>query len=214
MTLRIRTPLLVSAAVIALAACAPVPGAAGLGSLNKTGGTVTVKRVVDGDTFVLADGRRVRLAGINAPEVDACFGSQATNALRAAVEGKAVRLELGEKATIDKYGRTLAYVWRGPVLENEALVRAGDAREQYYGDNAKYRGRYLAAQAQAKTAHLGLWGACPTSGGSSTAPATGSGSVYYANCTAVRAAGKAPLLRGQPGYRDALDGDHDGIACE
>jgi micrococcal nuclease len=214
MTLRIRIPLLVSAAVVALAACAPVPGAPGLGSLNTSGSTSTVQRVIDGDTFVLADGRHVRLAGINAPEVDACFGPQATGALRAAVEGKAVRLELGEKAATDIYGRTLAYVWRGSVLENEALVRAGDAREQYYGDNAKYRARYLTAQAQAQAAHLGLWGACPTSGTGGTAPASGSGSVYYANCAAVRTAGKAPLLRGQPGYRDALDGDHDGIACE
>jgi hypothetical protein len=40
------------------------------------------------------------------------------------------------------------------------------------------------------------------------------GYVYYANCTAVRAAGKAPLYRGQPGYRSALDRDNDGIACE
>jgi Excalibur calcium-binding domain len=38
--------------------------------------------------------------------------------------------------------------------------------------------------------------------------------VYYRNCDAVRAAGKAPLHRGQPGFRDALDGDDDGVACE
>ncbi len=38
--------------------------------------------------------------------------------------------------------------------------------------------------------------------------------VYYANCDAVRAAGRAPLYRGQPGYRAALDRDNDGIACE
>lgn len=38
--------------------------------------------------------------------------------------------------------------------------------------------------------------------------------VYYKNCDAVRAAGKAPLYRGQPGYRGALDRDHDGVACE
>jgi micrococcal nuclease len=40
------------------------------------------------------------------------------------------------------------------------------------------------------------------------------GDPYYANCTAARAAGAAPILRGQPGYRRALDGDNDGIACE
>ncbi|MFK4300848.1 hypothetical protein ABH892_000947 [Paenibacillus sp. RC254] len=39
-------------------------------------------------------------------------------------------------------------------------------------------------------------------------------SVYYKNCTAVKKAGKAPLYKGDPGYRLALDRDHDGIACE
>lgn len=36
----------------------------------------------------------------------------------------------------------------------------------------------------------------------------------YANCDAVRAAGQAPLLVGEPGYSSKLDGDSDGIACE
>lgn len=40
------------------------------------------------------------------------------------------------------------------------------------------------------------------------------GDVYYKNCAAVRAAGKAPLYSWQPGYRPALDRDHDGVACE
>lgn len=38
--------------------------------------------------------------------------------------------------------------------------------------------------------------------------------VSYPNCAAVRAAGKSPLLRGQPGYRAGLDRDGDGRACE
>jgi hypothetical protein len=46
------------------------------------------------------------------------------------------------------------------------------------------------------------------------APRTAPPAPYYANCTAVRAAGKAPLRRGQPGYRSGLDGDSDGVACE
>ncbi|KFI68242.1 Excalibur (extracellular calcium-binding region) domain containing protein [Bifidobacterium magnum] len=41
-----------------------------------------------------------------------------------------------------------------------------------------------------------------------------SGSAYYKNCSAVRAAGKAPLYAGQPGYGRHLDRDGDGIACE
>ncbi|WP_084686188.1 GmrSD restriction endonuclease domain-containing protein [Bifidobacterium stellenboschense] len=38
--------------------------------------------------------------------------------------------------------------------------------------------------------------------------------VYYPNCAAVRAAGKAPLYQGQPGYSTKLDRDRDGVACE
>jgi hypothetical protein len=61
--------------------------------------------------------------------------------------------------------------------------------------------------------------ACESSGGSGgsgsggTPPPTG-GSVYYANCDAARAAGAAPIMRGEPGYRPGLDRDGDGIACE
>jgi len=39
-------------------------------------------------------------------------------------------------------------------------------------------------------------------------------SIYYANCDAVRAAGAAPIHRGDPGYASKLDRDGDGIGCE
>ncbi|RZI67284.1 MAG: excalibur calcium-binding domain-containing protein [Pseudomonas sp.] len=60
-------------------------------------------------------------------------------------------------------------------------------------------------------------------GGSRPAPAArvqrlvgsgGGGDAYYANCAAVRAAGAAPIRRGQRGYRPGLDRDGDGIGCE
>lgn len=38
--------------------------------------------------------------------------------------------------------------------------------------------------------------------------------VYYANCAAARSAGVAPIHRGEPGYRRALDRDGDGVACD
>ncbi|MDO5083748.1 MAG: excalibur calcium-binding domain-containing protein [Arachnia propionica] len=38
--------------------------------------------------------------------------------------------------------------------------------------------------------------------------------VHYASCKEAKAAGAAPLYRGQPGYRSKLDGDNDGVACE
>lgn len=47
-----------------------------------------------------------------------------------------------------------------------------------------------------------------------TPPPAPQPTVYYANCAEVRAAGAAPLRRGQPGYRTGLDRDGDGVACE
>jgi hypothetical protein len=41
-----------------------------------------------------------------------------------------------------------------------------------------------------------------------------SADVFYSNCAAARAAGVAPMRYGEPGYREGLDGDDDGIACE
>ncbi|MFC9506910.1 excalibur calcium-binding domain-containing protein [Streptomyces sp. NPDC057002] len=43
---------------------------------------------------------------------------------------------------------------------------------------------------------------------------SGGGDVYYANCGAVRAAGAAPISRGEPGYASHLDRDDDGVACD
>lgn len=43
---------------------------------------------------------------------------------------------------------------------------------------------------------------------------TGSGTWSYRNCADARAAGAAPIHRGQPGYGPHMDGDGDGIACE
>nr|WP_228781466.1 excalibur calcium-binding domain-containing protein [Nocardia cyriacigeorgica] len=56
-------------------------------------------------------------------------------------------------------------------------------------------------------------------GGTASAVPSGSagssgGDVYYENCSAARAAGAAPLYRGDAGYRAGLDRDNDGVACE
>ena len=47
-----------------------------------------------------------------------------------------------------------------------------------------------------------------------TTTAPTAGEAYYANCDAARAAGVAPIMKGQPGYRSGLDRDGDGIACD
>ncbi|WP_325048574.1 excalibur calcium-binding domain-containing protein [Galactobacter valiniphilus] len=51
-------------------------------------------------------------------------------------------------------------------------------------------------------------------GGSSGSGSSGGSDTYYANCSAVRAAGAAPISVGEPGYSRKLDRDGDGIACE
>ncbi|MFI5694387.1 excalibur calcium-binding domain-containing protein [Kribbella sp. NPDC051586] len=48
----------------------------------------------------------------------------------------------------------------------------------------------------------------------SAKPARAERTPYYRSCAEVRAAGKAPLRRGEPGYSRALDPDGDGVACE
>ncbi|MCK2237756.1 MULTISPECIES: excalibur calcium-binding domain-containing protein [unclassified Crossiella] len=49
---------------------------------------------------------------------------------------------------------------------------------------------------------------------STPAPTSTADAPFYKNCAQVRKAGKAPLLRDQPGYRPELDKDGDGVACD
>lgn len=37
---------------------------------------------------------------------------------------------------------------------------------------------------------------------------------YWSGCDAARSAGTAPIYAGEPGYREDMDGDSDGVACE
>lgn len=66
-----------------------------------------VVRVSDGDTFSLADGRRVRLLGVDAPEIGRCMSEEAKQRLSQLVLGKHTRLK---DETNDDYGRILASV--------------------------------------------------------------------------------------------------------
>lgn len=50
--------------------------------------------------------------------------------------------------------------------------------------------------------------------GSAQAGSDRSSERYFAGCDEARAAGVAPIYVGQPGYREGMDGDGDGIACE
>jgi micrococcal nuclease len=125
---------------------------------------VKVKRVVDGDTFVIAGGARVRLLGINAPEtVDPRrpverFGKEASAFAQKLLEGKTVLLEPGRNPK-DKYGRLLAWVWLtdGRFVNGE-LVRLGYAQVSTYRDNPDHAEYLVRAQREAREANRGLWG--------------------------------------------------------
>jgi micrococcal nuclease len=118
-----------------------------------------VERVADGDSFSCRDGRRVRLIGIDAPELSQGESGRRSRATlgRLAPPGTTVRLE-GDAATHDRYGRELAHVWTGSRLVNEALVLEGWAMLYTVPPNVKYAERLERAQKMARAAGVGLWG--------------------------------------------------------
>ena len=128
--------------------------------------TVAVERVVDGDTIALSSGRRVRLVQIDAPELGSgeCYSRAASRELASLLPvGTRVRI-VGDPRldAVDRYGRRLAYVFKGRELINLTLVARGAATPWFYdGDRGRYAGTLLAAARSAKAASRGLWRACP-----------------------------------------------------
>ena len=62
--------------------------------------------------------------------------------------------------------------------------------------------------------YIGCGGAMLASGMYLTSEKERDPNAYYPNCSAARAAGAAPINWDEPGYRDELDRDNDGVACE
>ncbi len=125
-----------------------------------------VARVVDGDTIVLEDGRRVRYIGIDTPEIHVdtrkkpdCYAHKATARNRELVEGKTVHL-IRDVEDTDRYGRALRYVFVGDVFINDALVREGYALARHYRPNTAYQGVLDAAEVVARNNSVGLWKYC------------------------------------------------------
>jgi len=111
----------------------------------------TVVEVVDGDTFQLKSGKRVRLLGVDAPEYNRCGGKEAKEALSALISNKQVKLT---EETTEAYGRTLALVWVDDTLVNEEMLRQGWARTDYRKNTL--RDRLTAAFHQGQNKGLNL----------------------------------------------------------
>jgi len=115
-----------------------------------------VARVIDGDTILLEDGRKVRYAGINAPEDGDPGFREATQANNLLVGGKEVRLEFGRRRT-EKHERLLAYVYVGRTLVQAELVKQGWAIVTRAQSLPRYREVLQKFQEEAKAAGRGIW---------------------------------------------------------
>lgn len=145
-----------------------------------------VLRVIDGDTFVLESGEKVRLIGINSPEVGYCYANDATEYLKSLILGKKVYLEKDVSET-DRYDRLLRYVYvdaanndasenlndatagsagenqshqDSRIFINEDLVKKGYAEAKKYPPDIKYADKIQEAHDDAVATGLGIWGAC------------------------------------------------------
>ncbi len=123
-----------------------------------------VEYVHDGDTIFLEDGRKVRMLGINTPEIGddlECFGNEATALTRSLLpEGAHVWVQQ-DVEPLDQYGRSLLFVYTDDgVNVNLELLREGAAEVEMYKPNVLLRDEVYAAQDAARHSRAGLWGAC------------------------------------------------------
>lgn len=128
----------------------------------------SVRRVVDGDTVVMASRERVRLIGVNSPELHhptkgrEPYGREAKACLMDILNGQKVRLEVGVEPR-DRYGRTLAHIHtEGGQYVNAELLRRGCGRLMVIGANVGHLDELVGAQNEARRAGRGLWGLKPS----------------------------------------------------
>ncbi|QXI06683.1 thermonuclease family protein [Pseudomonas tensinigenes] len=131
--------------------------------------SVTVQRVVDGDTLRLSDGRSVRMIGLNTPELgkqgrsDEPFAVAARKRLQALVDASGGRVGLlpGKQAK-DHYGRTLAHIYSASGANLEAQMLAdGLGFQVAVAPNVDLVACQQAAERSARKAGLGLWRQSP-----------------------------------------------------
>jgi len=122
-------------------------------------GTPTkVTRIIDGDTFETETGEKVRLVGINAPEISDIFGEEAKAHLSQLIGGQTVDLLPDHiSSDRDRYNRLLRYVIVNGVDINRQMIADGFAFAylKYHFDKAE---EYKETQIAATKNHNGMWG--------------------------------------------------------
>lgn len=118
-------------------------------------------KVIDGDTIVVERVGKVRLLGVNAPEIRDThrgvqrFGMECTMFTEQNLLGRQVRLEYDGKK-VDDFGRTLAYVYVDDTLFNAELIRQGYALV-YAGHPFRYLDEFRRLEMDARKNGRGLW---------------------------------------------------------
>jgi micrococcal nuclease len=131
----------------------------------EAGGEGVVASVIDGDSLTLADGRAVRMVGIQSPKLpkgrpnfaEWPFAREAQIALSELVRDRTVTLFFGGTRQ-DRYGRVLAQLARddGLWVQGE-LLRRGLARVYTFPDNRAAAANMLALEREARAERRGLW---------------------------------------------------------
>jgi endonuclease YncB( thermonuclease family) len=134
-----------------------------LGNTTKDQKLFDVISVVDGDTVKVSELGTLRLIGIDTPETKdprkpvQCFGTEASNKAKELLSGKKVYLEFDPANRIDKYGRTLAYLYR----EDGYFYNAETIKDGYAHSYTKYPhpklDEFNSYQTQARETKKGLW---------------------------------------------------------
>ena len=159
----------------------------GVGAAAAASGELTsVTKHVDGDTLWVGGGEKVRFIGMDTPETHGrtdCYGPEASARTAELLPlGTEVRL-VYDAGRHDRYGRTLAYVYRASdgLFVNASLVRDGYARVMTVPPNVAHADEFLAVQREAREAARGFWGAC----GSSAATASMATTTVVATATTL-----------------------------
>jgi endonuclease YncB( thermonuclease family) len=129
-------------------------------STTNANAKVVVAEVYDGDTFVMSDGRKVRIAGIDTPENGEKFHNEAKAYLSGLIIGKEITL-LPIPAGKDRYERTLAEVFIDTINVGIMMIRRGYAQLYLFGDDSYLKDNYLPYLKEAMHQKIGIWGLQP-----------------------------------------------------
>jgi endonuclease YncB( thermonuclease family) len=129
-------------------------------------GALKIVKIYDGDTVTMADGLKVRLLQIDAPELaeGECFAQESRAALvnLLAKKGTITLKADAVSASYDRYGRALRYIFVGKINVNLEMVKLGAAAPYFYqGEKGIYSAAMMKAAQEAKLYKVGLWKQCP-----------------------------------------------------